>query len=414
MTLAAKHEVVDDVLQYPADSLFRTHLLKALFPLHQYPTPEEVARGSGHTVPQAADSVFMNVARIGQSGIASFLLPALAAGREGEVRAVVDTVLQRVLNDPPGRRERIERWLLIISFGILGVYVVVVVRGRLPRLRAKTGAENAEDPPELVRRVALLGLCVGLLLASPIGGGGQEALAEKVMGALPHYRPPAEEAEVRAAIVSGVHGQAELLGTLRVLGGMSDTTSLLTMVTGIAGQVAGVRTRLDAAGDAAAGLGRRVDSLLASVAAVGAQVEALREVDRRHAVRLASDSMALQRLRADVEGFQSGLDSVRRAALAGLRQLSDSTTAGFTGLQSRLQALERDLAATRGKELLIVDAGAPIPYRILRGRVLVDTGATAGAHWLPAGDYLVRNRQDSMPVTLRLGRPLWVNLRNIQ
>jgi len=124
--------------------------------------------------------------------------------------------------------------------------------------------------------------------------------------------------------------------------------------------------------------------------------------------------MALQRLRADVEGFQSGLDSVRRAALAGLRQLSDSTTAGFTGLQSRLQALERDLAATRGKELLIVDAGAPIPYRILRGRVLVDTGATAGAHWLPAGDYLVRNRQDSMPVTLRLGRPLWVNLRNIQ
>jgi hypothetical protein len=104
----------------------------------------------------------------------------LSLGQEGAARQVLAQGLERVFNSHPSLRLPLSKWLVAACLVLLGLYLVRLLQLRLESARRST-SEASGSAPDL-KRLALVGVCFGLLLASPLGALDGEELLDTGMG----------------------------------------------------------------------------------------------------------------------------------------------------------------------------------------------------------------------------------------
>lgn len=404
LTLADKHEIVDAVLNQPADSLLGTHELRALLPLHRTPTVAELGDSAAAETETFAAYLEGRATAAFNLRVAALLRPPLLAGREGEVRAVVDEVLRTVLERNPSLRTRLRQWLLIACFLLFAAYLGWYVGSRTREIRrAGAGASSGGDA---VRRFALIGVCVALLLATPALARDADALAEATLDAIRGSEPPPGPASTADTLLTrAIDAQYELQGALRALADFRDSATVMGALGGLGARLSALDRSLTDVGDRTRALTVDLNGLRDEV---GSQRAALLAVQGETRALTA----ALDGLRRDV-GALKDLDAQRQGRLDGLSTRLDAVAAQAARAERLARELEARLASVRDTELLLVEAGGGATYSIARaaGGGAVARGSVRGAHRLRPDTYVVSAPgYGTQRVTLSAGTPQWVVL----
>lgn len=418
LTLADKHEIVEAVLSQPADELLGTQKVSALLPLRRTPTVEELG-GPGTSGAEEFAGYLEGQAVAGFNlQVAGLLRPALAAGREGEVRAVLHDVLRRVLQRDPGIRTRVRQGLLFGCLVLFAGYLGWYVRGRARQIVDPADRNDGTDG-EALRRFAMIGVCVALLIATPALARDPERLAESAVEAIRRYQPPPGRAVAADILLTrAIDRQYQLHGALRALADFRDSATVMGALGGLGGRL----TTLDGSLSGLAGrltvLDGSLTQLVGRQQTLSGEITAIRQDLERQRASLAETQRAATTLGSVLEGFRGELgalkeqtdQSQRRLAAISARLDSIGAQAGRADrLAGELQAQIRTLSGT---ELLLVEAGQGFAYSIARsaGGAPVARGSVRGVHRLPPDTYVVSAGESDQRVALRVGSPQWVTL----
>jgi hypothetical protein len=205
LTLAEKDALVDRVLDQDAQRFFGTHLFASLFPLHRVPDRSDL---HGH--------LFLDeIQKQGTVKLGSLVRGPLEAGREGEVHALITAATRDVLGSHPGLEAPLTRWLTVACVLLILAYLAWLTRGRIRDLRA--AAANVDSPyKDVAGRLAVLGVCLALLLATPVITRDADLLADAAMAAARRAPATPQTRAVDSIIGAGIEAQSEALA-----GGMS-------------------------------------------------------------------------------------------------------------------------------------------------------------------------------------------------
>jgi hypothetical protein len=124
----------------------------------------------------------------------------LQMGQEAAVRREVRGLIEARLASDPALSTVLTRWLVIACFVLLALYLVRFLQVRMREARQPSSPDPGSGPE--VRKLALVGVCLGLLLASPLPALGSEALVESAIRVLQRPGPTGTEREVESGVVS--------------------------------------------------------------------------------------------------------------------------------------------------------------------------------------------------------------------
>jgi hypothetical protein len=358
ITLAEKDRVVDSVLALPPAAI-DSALLANLSPLHRSPL---VAFGS--------DVVEKSI------GLGDLVRAPLNAGRSGEVREVFAAGVEQVLQNAPALHTWLTRWLPLTCVLVILGYLAWFSGHRIDELRRlPKGASGNVDSPyrDVLSRLSILGVCLGLLLVGPTSATDARQLADSAVAAA--RVAPLTDVAKRAEVIVRQELSREYLA---INVGSADTLAREQLV-GVLSKLDSLTKRL-AAGESALAqasqLRATLDQLQARLSAIGNPTD-----------RLLSLEKELQSLEQSTRGFGSRLDSVRTRL-----QAQEALTA------RSLVVVETDA----NRAFALYSAGVSLAAAGGRGKgavgsSLVGQGTTIGAFWLPSGDYFVR--ADSLPAS---------------
>lgn len=144
----------------------------------------------------------------------------LLLGQEEAARQVMQNGLERVFLSRPALGLPVSKWLLAACFVLLALYLARLLQLRLEAVR-QSPPRDPESTPGL-RKLALVGICLGLLLASPLGALDEEELLgtgmyllRRQQGAAVTPTEPACRCEADPTVVARI---AALESALRALG----------------------------------------------------------------------------------------------------------------------------------------------------------------------------------------------------
>ncbi len=200
LTLAEKDQLVDRVLDMPASTFIDSAAVANVFPLGRLPTGAELRMGQ---------SFRDEVMKSGTTTLAGLVQGPLQAGRAEGVRAIFLAAAKSVLGRP-GVAWRVASALKLLAIVMMAVYVAWVAVRRIRALK-----QDAKDPAELNatvgRQLVVLGVCLALLLANPLGNPGAELLADSAVSAA-RVAPP-QSPVVQELAVMGIQVQTKVLAT---------------------------------------------------------------------------------------------------------------------------------------------------------------------------------------------------------
>lgn len=325
LTLAEKDHVVDAVLKLDARDVIDKPLVASLFPVDSVPS----TIASGRT-----SSFGDEVKRIPGLKLAALVQGPLKAGREGEMRSLILAEVKGVLAREPAIRAKLPTVLMWVCVALLIAYLAWLTSRRISAL--KLTADNVESPyQDVARRLVVLGVCLALLLATPVFAHDAEQLADSTIAVARHAPPAREVRRLDSLVAAGMKRQRDFL-------------------------TAGRRGTDPAVRDAITGIAVRLN---------------------------ASDSVARQvaTLRAMVELLRSRVDGMPDAS------------ASLRAIGNRLDVVEKDVSALKNRALLLVETDAGVSFQVSasasgaapRGGAarVVDKGATLGLFSLPPGTY---------------------------
>lgn len=408
VTIAVKHDIVDQVLEYPVADL-QAGTVERLMPLGALPEEGELA-GLGERAGEVGQLLRGEAERSTPVVALGLLKPFLEAGRTDEVRRVVGVIVEDVTES--ARTERaLLRALLIASVVMILAYLAWLARGRFTTLRASPDAPVTYR--ETSRRVAMMGIALALILASG-GMVDPEIVAESAMSSLRHEEPAPEDRVLADAIHVAVDRQHAMHRPLLAFAGITNT---------------------DSVGALLAGLGMRLGTTEGRLTAAEGRVAATDEAIRRVGTELSSHESGAGAHRAEFErllgelasqsdrlvALERGIQQVERAAtlalaraaridslFGGVRTSLASHERGLDELDQRFERLAGALRAlrqeTNGREILLVSTSGE--YSITGGGAQPDSGVRLGVHLLPTGvEHVVRAAGQTRRITLQAGEP---------
>jgi hypothetical protein len=171
LTLAEKDALVDRVLALPASSYIDNPAVARLFPLGRLPSGRDLE----------GDSFKAEVIRTASS-IGGLVRGPLETGRSEGVRAVFLAGAKDILSDGLALRGRLATILTVLCLGMMAVYVAWLSTRRIRALSAATG-DGSDLQKEVMGRIVVLGVCLALLLANPLGSPSADLLADSALAA---------------------------------------------------------------------------------------------------------------------------------------------------------------------------------------------------------------------------------------
>jgi hypothetical protein len=403
VTIAEKHDIVDAVLDYDVAELAE-HDIESLFPLHRVPNAMEIG-GEERDAADLRDLLLGEAQNSADVYAASVLKPVLEAGRAGEVRRLVGLIVPQVVATP--RAERLVRQILLFASLLLIIgWLILLAQARVKSL------QKSPDSPVVyqgtVRRIALIGVSVALLLASPALVGDIELLAESALGALRHEVP--EATPVREQVRRGIEGQDELQVALRVLNGMESDGSLQSML-GELGR------RLETAIDLQDSLSDRLAALQSSLDGATQSILGLQTDVETQGTELGGLRGDLTGVRFDIDGQRAGLDRLTQTTRAQFTRLDgvardvtvnarevDAVRSDMERILAAFEELSQAVRAREGMEMILVTTTGS--YQIVRGNRVEAAGSRWGLHRLPVGiPFVAVGGGVSVPFTLQQGEP---------
>ena len=202
MTLAEKDRLVDSVLDMPASTFIDSSVVANVFPLGRLPTGAELGIDGS--------SFYKEVKKASSTSLAGLVQGPLKAGRAEGARSILLAAAKAVINRDPGTAARIAAALKLLAIVMMAVYVVWIAVRRIRAL-----SQNAKDPSDLNalvgRQLAVLGVCLALLLANPLGNPGADLLADSAVSAARIAAPQA--AVIQELAVVGIQVQNKVLAS---------------------------------------------------------------------------------------------------------------------------------------------------------------------------------------------------------
>jgi hypothetical protein len=350
LTLAEKDRLVDTVLSLDASTFIDSSVVANVFPLGRLP--------SGADVKLQGSSFRNEVVKLPSTKLSGLVQGPLAAGRAEGVRAVFVDAAKMVLARP-GLAARIAAFLKVLALAMMAVYVVWLSVRRIQALSSESG-DGADLQNAVARQLVVLGVCLALLLANPLGSPSADLLADSAVAAA-RIAPP----------------QAPFVHTLATLGIQAQNQVLAA---GKMGQDDIARRGLAELSDSLRAANQRLLGLETSLAK-------------------AMSDMAAADYAADIRRLNAGLDSLRRRASAG------------DGDAAALRRLAVTVDSLKNRALLFVFAGAPTAAVRVQGvrTRFVHTDTMFGVYLLPPGDYSVSGLRG--PISLAPGESRTVIVR---
>jgi hypothetical protein len=206
LTLAEKDRLVDSVLDMPASTFIDSSVVANVFPLGRLPT--------GADLHMEKTSFYTEVKKASATSLAGLVQGPLETGRAEGARAIFVAAAKSVLNRDPGTAARVASGLKPFAIVMMVVYVVWIAVRRMRALA--NDANDANDDSSglnatVGRQLAVLGVCLALLLANPIGSPGAELLADSAVSAA-RVAPP-QSSVVRELAVMGIQVQNKILAS---------------------------------------------------------------------------------------------------------------------------------------------------------------------------------------------------------
>ena len=337
MTLAAKDDLVDRVLTTPASAFIDSPALANVFPLGRLPSREELK----------GPSLRDQVKTLAATDLSGLVQGPLNAGRSEGVHALLVTVAKQVLATP-GVTARVATILKLLCFVMMAIYVAWLSNRRIQAL-SRTEGDAADLQHEVAGRLLVLGVCLALLLANPLGNPSAELLADSAVAAArvaPHKSPLIEE-----AATLGIQRQSAVLAS------------------GTLGQDNAARHNLTELSDSLAALNQR---LLALDAALNQRFLTLDASLTKQLQAIAANAASS----ADVQRLTMRVDTLRQRALL----------------------------------LVVANVGATYAVQGQTTKFSVK-GTGIGLHWVPPGRYTVMDQAgNGLPVVLQPGQSLAVTV----
>ena len=338
LTLFEKDNVVDRVLALSPQDVDNA-LVANLFPLHR---PPSVA--------------FANAVAIKSIGLGDLVHAPLQAGRSGEVRALFVDGLRKVMQREPTWHARVAHWLPYSCVALIALYLVWLTSGRIRDLKAAT---QAVDSPygDVLSRLTVLGVCLGLLLVTPAFTTDADLLADSAVAAA--RRAPATRKSIRVDSVVSAEFARQYAS---VSGGTVDATA---------------RRRLDQVAIRLDLFAQRLDA----------------------GERVAGQIAQLRGELSALDARLAGLDPASRLlALSQRVQSVEQNVRGVTGQVETLSAQLTQLDARVSRGLVLVEAGEGQRFTLAGGTnraggrggaVGIINGRSRGLYWLAPGTYRI-------------------------
>lgn len=404
LTVAARHDAVRQVLDYPLVEVEATDIRRA-FPFGRLDAAE-LGDGAGElasalaavTRDAPADAGGSAAPRLPPSiGVEALLLPTVAAGGADQASLWLRLVIANLGDDPwPFPKQS---HLLVSAVVMLLLYVGWFAWGR-SRSVAAAGRATGTEYGKIAGRFLLPAVCIALLLVSAVGAADPQRIARSAVAAA---GSGLEGSELDAALYLDRAIQSQLVRGRRaglIVAPDEEEPSVWSAIARLDASLTEVRdTTVQISGAGAAtrraveSLRPEMDRLAARVARDSALADAahlrLEQEDARTDARAAgaqSSAEAAQARAADAA--RSAAQSAREMEALGRRV--DTVAGALEQLEGGLQGLARRIPNT-GLLLVVSASDQPLPYEV-RGPEGAARGVGVGLHALPPGSYTVVGR----------------------